>query len=280
MNPVNQSSCADRGIAARGFTLIEVLVTLVVLGVIMTTLMLVLQSASISRTRTTNILEARQKASTAMGRLCKDLRMSGTGVDVGYATPQPAIAYIDSMEVIIAGDFSGSKLAPSDTLAYDPAGDPKPCKLTGAYAPPIKYRTGAELVRWTLDVNNDGLVDTADRSDVNSVAARRTRNPNDYVLVRQIYGDSLNNIARDNGGTIGWIAPVRKPGGVIPPFFIVTMKNGTIWNWSSGPVPAAQLGNIRNVQVQVTGESAKPDARGQYAQVAYSTRVNVSRISP
>lgn len=279
MNPVNHSSC-ERGIRARGFTLIEILVTLVVLGMIMTTLMLVLQSSAMSRTRTTNTLDARQKASTAMGRLCKDLRMSGTGVDVGYAPPQPAIAYIDSLEVILAGDFSGSKIAPTDTLAYDPAGDPKPCKLTGAYAPPIKYRTGAELVRWTLDVNNDGVVDAADLSDANGVAARRTRNPNDYVLIRQLYGDSLNGIARDNGGTVGWIAPVRKPGGSIPPFFVVTMKNGTIWNWSTGPVPAAQLGNIRSVQVQLTGESAKPDGQGRYAQVAYSTRVNVSRISP
>lgn len=57
------------------------------------------------------------------------------------------------------------------------------------------------------------------------------------------------------------------------------MKDGSIWNWSSGAVPAGSLRNIASVKVQITGESATPDAKGKYAQTTHATTVNVSRIS-
>ncbi len=264
---------------AQGFTLIEAMVTLLVLSVVMMGLMLVLQTTAASRTRTMNGIEARQKAAAAMELIAADLRGAGSGNDGGAATPQPAIAYVDSLELMLCGDFSGGVTAPIDTLAYDPGGTPKPVKLTGAYAPPIKYRTGAELIRWTLDLNNDGVIDSGDLADANGVDARRTQNPNDYMLIRQIYGDSLNDVAGDNGGAISRIAPILVPGGTVPVLFTVYMQNGTMWDWSSGAVPAAQLKNIASIKVQITAESARPNSQGKYARVTLSTQVNVSRIS-
>ena len=265
--------------APRGFTLIEAMVTLLVLTVVMSGLMLVLQTTAMSRTRTVHGIEARQKAAAAMELIAADLRGAGSGNDGGAATPQPPIAYVDSLELMLCGDFSGGVTVPVDTLAYNPGGTPKPFKLTGAYAPPIKYRTGAELIRWTLDLNNDGTIDGNDLSDANGVDAQRTQNPNDYMLVRQIYGDSLNDVAGDNGGAISRIAPVLLPGGTVPVLFTVYMNDGSMWNWSSGAVPAAQLKNIASIKIQVTAESSRPDARGNYARVTLSTQVNVSRIS-
>jgi hypothetical protein len=224
-------------------------------------------------------IDARDKADAAMEMIATDLRGAGSGNDGGYATPQPAIAYVDSLELMLYGDFSGGVTAPIDTLAYSPTGTPKPSKLAGSYAPPIKYRTGAELIRWTLDVNNDGAINASDLSDANGVEALRTRNPNDYMLVRQIYGDSLNDVAGDNGGAISRIAPVLLPGGAVPVLYTVYMQDGSTWNWSSGAVPAAQLKNIASIKVQITAESARPDSRGRYARVTLSTQVNVSRIS-
>ena len=263
----------------RGFTLIEAMVTLLVLSVVMLGLMLVLQTTAASRTRTMNGIEARDKAAAAMEMIAADLRGAGSGNDGGYATPQPPIAYVDSLELMLCGDFSGGVTAPIDTLAYAPSGTPKPFKLTGSFAPPIKYRTGAELIRWTLDVNNDGAIDGSDISAANGVDAQRTNNPNDYMLVRQIYGDSLNDVAGDNGGAVSRIAPILKPGGTVPVLFTVYMNDGTTWNWSSGAVTAAQLKNIASIKIQITAESARADSQGRYARVMLSTRVNVSRIS-
>ena len=39
------------------------------------------------------------------------------------------------LELILSGDYLGGVTAPIDTLAYQPAGTPKPFRLTGAYAP-------------------------------------------------------------------------------------------------------------------------------------------------
>jgi len=255
------------------------MVTLLVLSVVMLGLMLVLQTTAASRTRTMNGIEARDKAAAAMEMIAADLRGAGSGNDGGYATPQPPIAYVDSLELMLCGDFSGGVTAPIDTLAYAPSGTPKPFKLTGSFAPPIKYRTGAELIRWTLDVNNDGAIDGSDISAANGVDAQRTNNPNDYMLVRQIYGDSLNDVAGDNGGAVSRIAPILKPGGTVPVLFTVYMNDGTTWNWSSGAVTAAQLKNIASIKIQITAESARADSQGRYARVMLSTRVNVSRIS-
>src|SRR5207247_3248863 len=113
----------------------------------------------------------------------------------------------------------------------------------------------------------------------NGVDVARTRNPNDYMLVRQIYADSLNNVAADNGGAISRIAPVLKPGGGVPPMYTAIMKDGTTWDWSSGAVPAAQIKNIASIKVQVTAESSSANSRGRYARVTLSTTVNVSRIN-
>jgi len=266
-------------LGARGFTLIEVMVTLVVLGLVLPALIFVLQGGVASRFSTMNDNQARTWASAALDMIADDLRGAGSGVDAGYTPPQTAIAYVDSTELMLCGDFSGGVTAPVDTLAYDPSGTPKPHKLIGSYAPPINYRTGAELIRWTLDVNNDGTVDSLDVADANGVDVRRTLNPNDFMLVRQIYADSLADVAGDNGGAISRIAPVRKPGSGVPAMFTVNFTDGTTWDWSSGAVPANKLASIKSIKVQITSESMKPNTHGRYAQVTLSTTVSLKRIS-
>lgn len=263
---------------SRGFTLIEVLITLVVVGIVMVALQAVLQTSVASKRNAEGAQEARQAAAAAIDMIVSDLRGAGSGVDAGHATPQQAIAYVDSLELMLCGDFSGGVSAPIDTLAYHPGGNPKPNKLTGSFAPPGKYRTGAELIRWTLDLNNDGAVNAGDIADANGVDVRRTPNPNDYMLVRQIYADSLNLVANDNGGAISRVAPIRRPGAGVPPLFTVIFSDGTTWNWSAGAVPASQLPNIAHIKVQVTAESSRPDAKRRYALITLTTTVSLKRV--
>src|SRR5512132_1130399 len=221
---------------ARGFTLIELMITLTALAVVMIVLMAVIYAAMRSRTGTANRMESVQAARAAVDMMARDLRSAGYGADLTYpVTPQPAIAYIDSQEVILCSNID------RDIKAYEPAGAPQPRPLqASAWTPPGKYRTGAELIRWTLDLNNDGTVNPSDVSSAGGFDAQASRNPNDYVLVRQVYGDSVTMVAGQNGGTTENIALVQHPGGANPPMFLVYLRGSTLpWNWQNGPIPAS-----------------------------------------
>src|SRR6476660_1925495 len=97
---------AADGARARGFTLIELMITLTVLALVMGVLMTVVFSCNRSTTSTTNNMESVQSARVAVDMMARDLRSAGYGADLSYPTPQNPIAYIDSQEVILVGDFS------------------------------------------------------------------------------------------------------------------------------------------------------------------------------
>jgi prepilin-type N-terminal cleavage/methylation domain-containing protein len=268
---------------ASGFTLIELMITLTVLAVVVIGLSLVLYAASHNKVSVSNRLEAAQQARVAVEMMTHDLRSAGYGADQvsDLTNPQPPFAYIDSTQVLINENLSGD-VGVRDTLSYDPTGNPRPAPLNGtAWTPPHKYTTGAEIVRWTLDMNNDGVIDASDQNSADGADAQRTRNPNDFVLGRQVYGDSLNDVAGDNGGAIEHVALVLKPGAGVPPIFTVYMRgSATPYDWANGPVPAAQLANIERIVVKVTAASAKPDKNGNYAQTTLETEVNSMRNVP
>ena len=155
--------------ARRGFSLVEMLITLTVLATVMIVLMTVMYSAQRSKAATTNQVESTQGARIAMDMMARDLRSAGYGVDLDWtALPQPPIAYVDSLTVLINADMSPwPDSLPGHPMgipqAYRPDGLPRPFQLNGTtWQPPIKYRRGAEVVRWTLDANNDGAVNASD----------------------------------------------------------------------------------------------------------------------
>jgi len=270
--------------ANRGFTLIEMMITVVVLAVVGLAIAGVMLTASRSKTSSSNSIESVQAARTALDMIAADLRSAGYGADLDWtAQPQRPIAYVDSTQVLINANlqpFPDTLVARHQPpLAYDPAGAPRPAPLNGtAWRPPIKYRSGAEVIRYSLDVNNDGVVNA---SDVTGTDAERTRNPNDFVLVRAVYGDSVGNLAGNNGATSEPIALVRAPGGTVPPLFTVYLKTAvTPWDWSNGPVPVAQLADIDRIVVRVDASSSRPDGNGNYSDAVLTTSVKTSRNVP
>lgn len=273
---------------ARGFTLIELLITLTVLVVVMGTVSVIVYMSSKSKTASAQRIESVQGARAALDMLAGDLRSAGYGADLTYSTPQPPIAYIDSTQVLINADLGPFPETSPETVygapqAYSPTGSPRPFPLDGtAWQPPVKYRGGgAEVIRYTLDANNDGAVNSNDPASANGALAGRTPNPDDYVLLRQVYGDSTGALLGNNGGTTQQIALVKKPGGSVPPMFTVYMKGSTTpWDWSNGPVPASQLGNIERINVQVDAASGTRDSKGNYAETVLRTDINSMRNIP
>jgi prepilin-type N-terminal cleavage/methylation domain-containing protein len=268
-----------------GFTLIELMVTLVIFALVAVTVTLVLQNSAKSKQRTTSRIESEQSARAALDLMARDIRTAGYGADRDAGTPQPAIAYIDSNEIIMSINqlpFPDAGATPNPPLAYNPASVPRPRPLDGtAYAPPVRYSTGAELIRYTLDVNNDGAVNASDVTAPEGADAASTPNPNDFVLVRQVYGDETGGVAGDNGGTTERVALLRRTGSGVPPIFNVYFRGLTQpWDWSNGPVPSSRLNDIQRIEVQVTAAASRPDAKGNYAQTTLKSQVNASRSVP
>lgn len=268
-----------------GFTLVELMVSLAIFAVVAVAVTMVLMTSAKNKQETSANVEAQQTARAALDLMARDIRSAGYGTDQDYGTPQPAIAYIDSAEIIMSQNqlpFPDNGTGPLAPLAYNPAADPKPFPLNGtSYAPPIRYRTGAELVRYTLDANNDGSINASDVSAAAGADAASTPNPNDMVLLRQVYGDSTGNVANNNGGTTERVALVRKPGAGVPPIFTVYMKgSSTPWNWANGPVPVGQLEDIARVVMNVTATSSRPDKNGQYVETTLKSEVSATRSVP
>ena len=270
-----------------GFSLVETMITILILGVVMSVLITILMGAMRSKTSSSNEMEATQAATTAMDWIADDLRTAGYQADVTYpATPQTPIAYIDSLQVLICSN----QMPYPDTLsvkrgmpqAYAPDGLPRPKPLDGtSWEPSVKYRTGAEIIRYTLDVNNDGVVDANDLNAALGSDAKRTPNPNDYVLIRQVYGDSTNGALGNNGGDPEKLALVRGPGAGVPKMFTVYLKGSAIpWDWANGPIPESKLSDIDRVLVQVTTTSPGADSHQNYAQTTLRTQVQVGRNVP
>lgn len=282
------ASGTRRATDRRGFTMIELLITLTVLAAVMVVLMTVMYAASRSKVATSNRVESQQSARIALDMMAKDLRSAGYNADMDWSTPQRPIAYIDSLQVLLNADLSPwPDSLPEHIMgrpqAYDPAGSPKPAPLNGtAWQPPIKYRRGAETIRWTLDVNNDGKSDSLDWTDPNGLDAQRTPNRGDYVLVRQVYGDSVGDAAGFNWGATERVALVQRPttAGAPPMFNVYLAGSSTPWDWSNGPIPASQLGNIDRIEVNVVSASSRPDSKGGFATTRLTTQVSSMRNVP
>ena len=128
-------SAASRPKHASGFSLVELMITLTVLAAVMVSLMTIMHIAQRSKSTTSDQIESMQGARIAIDMMARDLRSAGYGADLDWvAAPQPPIAYVDSLTVLINAD-----MAPwPDSLpgvrkgvpqAYQPTGNPKPFPL-------------------------------------------------------------------------------------------------------------------------------------------------------
>ena len=99
--------------------------------------MTIANAASRSKTATANAIESTEAASAALDMMTRDLRSAGYHADIYWlAAPQPPIAYIDSLQVLMNADFVSTYpnypnplFAAADTIpwwpqAYNPAGNP------------------------------------------------------------------------------------------------------------------------------------------------------------
>jgi len=267
-----------------GFSLVEMMITLVLLAIVIAVVATVMIGSQRSKAVTEARVEAQQSARTISEILANDIRSAGYQIDESTSPPQYAFAYVDSVELVFNANLT--PLPPDTTIdkphALDPAGAPIPPVLDGTvYEPSVKYTTGAETIRYTLDLNGDGVVDATDQAHALATEAQRTRNPNDFVLARAVYGGNTGGVLTNNGGVLEKVGLVRGPGDGVPHLFTVYLgSTQTPWDWADGPIPADRLDEISRVELKVTTESRRPDASGEYVRTTLTNEVNSIRNTP
>ena len=266
--------------------MIELLITIGILAIVTIAVMSVLFTSSAQKRAISNESTSIGMARSALDMMSRDLRCAGFNTDSKNATPQPPIAYVDSVQILMNADLTPYPDTSSTQLglplAYDPNGSPRPKPLVGtAWTPATRYRTGAELIRWTLDLNNDGVVDASDLAVPDAADANRTLNPDDYELCREVYGDSTGGIKGNNGGTRDRIALIKKPGSGAPPLFRVYLSGDSQpWDWSNGPVPQSRLAEIVRIELNVVAASSQRNYTGRFAETPLTTTVSSIRNAP
>lgn len=195
-----------------GFSLSEALVALAVTSLVFLAALSMLSIDNRVYHKDDALLEVNRESRFVLERLENDLLMAGFLVDkqtIADAGPdgtaataddivsQASIVYAAPYEVAFNADQDPGIEAIDDTAGGD--------SLPTGYAP-VTFHTGAETIRYTLDSNGDGSLDSADRGD--DLEETVISNPNLYLLYKEIYGDN----GTDNTNPRGPVGFVRGPG--------------------------------------------------------------------
>jgi len=254
----------------RGFSLVEMMIALFVGALLIIITYNVLITQKKASTAQNQFVEAQQNAKVALETLERELRLAGLNID--DFNNQPVFIDAAPYQVIFNADISsGVSGVPSMTIyqsvplhdgtLYSPGMYPE--EKLGSLE---RYNNNAETIRYTLDRNDDGIVDGYDRYT-------ETQNPSDYALYREENGTRKDVVA------VGIRGREPYPDGQLPqPLFKYYGDfngNGTIslWGDTDGDgqlsqteiavltaVPQNLLSKIVEVEITIEAESALMEA--------------------
>lgn len=286
-----------------GFTLVELMVVMVIVSIIITSIIGVMLSTRKTAKLGEILIEAQQNARFACDVMTADIRCAGYGIDASNI--QGAIVYAGPFEIIFNANmtpYPDSTTPPGDPGAINIGMGPKdvpPGSSPVHYSPGQTFSTGAETIRYTIDYNNDGVISAVDKT---SPEATRTTNPNDYLLIKQVYGELADGT---NGGENQELALVRGPDawpgqttGISPLFeYWLDHDNDPTTpdilfgdTDNSGDLSVAEINalntqvpnpdKITRVTINVIGETREPYTGENYRSVKMTTAINTLRNNP
>ena len=292
-------STGNKGFS-KGFTLVEMVITLLTLGVVFiafTSVFILFQKGS---TQTTEFAEAQQNARLGVDYITDQLRQAGSGTD--YFRGQLPIPHAGPYQIAINADIDNGQtidgLAPLRAInrAYSPY--QVPVSGGALYVPATTYQSGAETVVITLDSSDDGVISGSDRGDD---PEERGPNVNLFVLKAVVYGDNgagRNEVRESNLAIVR--GPNLNPAWNVPqPIFQYFCDHdndaGTADRlWGDGnsngsledgevvaltSIPQNLLSTIRKIRVTLQGESVtystKYETQGGFLSVRMNSEVYV-----
>ena len=292
--------------AERGFTLVELVVSILVLGFILVSfagLFVLFQRGS---AQTKEYTEAQQNTRVALDFITDYLRQAGSHTD--YFRGQNAIVYAEPYQLVINADIDNGRVIDGNTplTALDRGSSPSKVTPAGAtlYAPGEDYDSDAETILFTLDSSTDGIISANDRGD--DPEEVDLNNLNLFVLKMYTYG--FNKSTGSNVMRASDLALIRGPNlsptWIIPqPLFQYYLDHDDdpstadqLWGDSDGSgkldtgeilalnaVPSVLLNHIRRVKVTAMGESNMYDKRyetnGGFLSVEMTSEVAVRNVS-
>lgn len=283
-----------------GFTLIEILLSMLVLGFVLIAVAGIFMLYQKGSAQTTEFAEAQQNARVAIDYITEDLRQAGSQTD--YFRGQRPIVHAGPYQVAINADIDNGRTIDGQgpLTAISRAASPNSVPQTGTpiYIPPADYQSTAETIVFTIDSNSDGTVSTADRGDD---PEENGRNTNLFVLKKVVYGyngSGSNDVRESNLAVIR--GPNFAPTWTVPQplfqyFYDHDENPGTpdiLWGDANGndvldtaeigglsPMPNNLLSTIRKIKITAIAESNRYDKRyetnGGYLDVTMSSEVYV-----
>jgi type II secretory pathway pseudopilin PulG len=289
---------------AAGFTLIEILVGIVVLGFVLISFATIFALYQKGATRSGEYQETQQNARIALDYVTDHLRQAGAQVD--YFKGQRPIAYAGPYQVVVNADVdNGRTIDGNSALLAIKVGAPNgsvPPSGTVLYAPTETYDSEAETYVFTLDSNRDGLITSSDRGDDPEETGL---NRNLFVMKMYVYGDKgggVNEVRESN------VAIVRGPNlgptwNTPDPLFQYSYDHDDdpttrdrLWGDTNlngeletaeisaiKPIPQSALSRIRKVKVTTIGESTKYDKRyetnGGFMNITMTSEISIRNVS-
>lgn len=167
-----------------GLTLVELLIaSTIMLFVFATVYTAFIQTRKVSL-RNQMDTEILQNARIGLNEMARTLRMAGYQRDREHG--QISLIEAAPFQIIFNADIyrKYSSLPPDASIKLYDATD---------YVSPMKnYTTRAETIRWTLDTNDNGIIDKWDTND--DEEEQSTQNLNDMVLIQEINGGNDQQI--------------------------------------------------------------------------------------
>ncbi|MCK4236940.1 MAG: VCBS repeat-containing protein [Candidatus Krumholzibacteria bacterium] len=233
-----------------GFTLIEILLSILMLGFVLISFAGILTLYQKSSAQTTDFAEVQQNTRIALDYITDDLRQAGSQTD--YFRGQRPIVHAGAYQVAFNADIDNGQTIDgmSPLTAINPAVMPNTVPASGTiiYTPAADYQSDAETVVFTLDSNGDGVISSADRGDDPEESGR---NRNLFILKKVVYGHNeagTNEIRESN------IAQVRGPN-LAPTWTIPQPLFQYYYDHDEDPSTADRLwGDGNNNGVLETGE--------------------------
>ena len=282
-----------------GFTLIEIMVSMIVMGFILISVAGIFALYQKGAAKTHDYAEAQQNSRAALDDITDHLRQAGSQTD--YFRGQRPIVHAGPFQVAINADIDNGRTIDglSPLIAINPASAPNTVPSAGniIYAPTSMYDSDAETTVFTLDSNADGNITANDRGDD---PEENSENRNLFVMKRYTYGfDGGKNEVRDVNVAIVR-GPNLSPTWTIPqPLFQYwydhdddPSTNDELWgdNDASGylednevlavtVMPDNLLGRIRRIKITTISESDRYDSsyetNGGYLDVTMTSEVYV-----
>jgi len=192
--------------SAAGFTLVEMVISVLVLGVVLIVMGGLFVLFQKSSAQTNDFAQVQQNARIALDFLTEQLRQAGSQTD--YFRGQRPIVHAGPYQVAFNADIDNGQtidgLGPLTALRRSSTPNRVPPTGTMIYTPAADYQSNAETIVLTLDSNSDGVITGADRGDDAEEAGNNT---NLFMLKRVVYGfDGSSNVVRDAN-----LAVVRGP---------------------------------------------------------------------